>query len=75
MVKLNDVKSNASFIIYDVPQSSVLGSTLFILYINAVSDLNINGKMVTYTDDTDLLFLDKSRVSVHLKAMKGLNST
>ncbi|VVC38692.1 Endonuclease/exonuclease/phosphatase,Reverse transcriptase domain [Cinara cedri] len=75
MVKLNDVISNGTFIEYGVPQGSVLGPILFILYINAVCDLNIDGKIVTYADDTCLLFSDISWEGVNLKATRGLNIT
>lgn len=75
IVKLNDVNSNASFIKYGVPQGSVLGPLLFILYVNAVCDLNIDGKLVTYADDTCLLFSGKSWADVHLKTTEGLNLT
>lgn len=74
MVKLNDVISNASPIEYDVPQGSVLGPYLFILYLNAICDLDIGGKIVTLADDT-CLFSDKSWEGVFLKATKGLNLT
>jgi len=75
MVKLNDVISNTSSIEYGVPQGSVLGPILFIIYINAICDLDIGGKIVTYADDTCLLFSGKSWEGVFLKATKGLNLT
>lgn len=73
MVKLNDVMSNVSFIEYGVPQGNVLDPILFILYINTLCDLNINGKLMA--DDTCLLFLEKSWEGVYLKATKDLNLT
>jgi hypothetical protein len=74
-VKLNDTISNANSIKYGVPQGSVLGPILFLLYINAVCDVNIEGKVVTHADDTCLLFSDSSWNNLIIKATKGLNLT
>lgn len=74
-VKLNDVISNISSVEYGVSQGSILGPILFILFINAICDLDISDKIVTYADNTYLLFSNKSWEGVYLKAMKGLNLT
>jgi len=73
MVKINNVVGHESSINYGVPQGSVLGSILFILYINSICDINIDGLVVTYADDTCLLFSDKSWNGVYDKASFGLN--
>jgi len=74
MVRINDITGQVGSIEYGVPQGSVLGSILFLLYINAVSDLIIDGLVVSYADDTCLLFTDKTWTGVHHKATVGLNN-
>lgn len=66
IVKINDIMGEEMKINCGVSQCSVLGPLLFILYNNSVCDIKINGQIVTYADDTCLLFSgvswDKVRV-------------
>jgi len=55
-----------------VPQGSVLGPILFILNIDKICNLNIYGQIVTYADNTCLLFSADSWYYVYTKAETGL---
>jgi len=72
-VSLNDHMSDESYINCGVPQGSVLGPVLFIMYINSLCDMTINGSIVTYADDTCLLFTDATWDLVYNKAETELN--
>jgi len=74
MIRINGITGQVGSIEYGVPQGSVLGSILFLLYINEVSDLIIDGLVVSYADDTCLLFTDKTWTGVHHKATVELNN-
>lgn len=54
--EINSVRSRANIVEYGVPQGTVLGPVLFILYINSLFDLQTSGSTISYADDTALFY-------------------
>lgn len=65
---INGVLSEEMEIICGVSQGSVLGPIFFILYINSICSLKIDGKIITYANDTCLIFSVPTWNSVHQKS-------
>lgn len=72
-VKLGNYTSELANISYGVPQGSVLGPTLFLLYINELCNLKIpNAKIFSYADDTAIVFSGNTWAEVQKHAEEGL---
>lgn len=72
-VKINESYSDYIKMECGVPQGTVLGPILFILYINDMLNTKIQGEVVCYADDTVLLFESHSWDSAFKQAKVGLN--
>ena len=59
-VKICDSSSNALGVSCGVPQGSVLGPRLFILYINDISNVSKIFNLVLFADDTHILYSDEN---------------
>lgn len=60
-VRIDSVTSSYEKLTYGIPQGSILGPTLFQIYINDLCKLSIsNCKIFSYADDTALLVSDKN---------------
>ena len=73
-VEIDEYKSNYQVITTGVPQGSILGPILFILYINDISECLKYGTAKMYADDTNIFYVDKNLKNLEIKAQQDLDS-
>lgn len=71
-VRINDHLSDYQKIQVGIPQGTVLGPLLFIIYINSLLEKDIQGNIISYADDTVLVFEDDTWQGVKAKAEAGI---
>jgi hypothetical protein len=73
-VKINGAISYMGEIKYGVPQGSVLGAILFIIFINDFCNGQFHGKVTAFADDTALCYIENSWEIVHRKIFQDLGA-
>lgn len=73
-VKVDSVLSKMGVIMHGVPQGSVLGAILFIIYINDLCNAKLEGNLTSFADDTALCYTAGSWDLVQVAMNKDLES-
>lgn len=73
-VKINGILSEMGEISCGVPQGSVLGASLFIIFINDLCSARFNGAVTAFADDTAFCYVDNSLESAFNQMCNDLNS-
>ena len=73
LVDVNGVLSNPGNLTCGVPQRSILGPLLFLLYVNDMSQ-SVSCDLLLYADDSCLVFTDKSFENIENNLNRNFNS-
>lgn len=73
-VEISNVLSTKRQISQGVPQGSILGPLLFLIYVNKLPSVKQHGELVLYADDTTLCFKEKTLEQLEIVSFIELNS-
>lgn len=64
-VSIGEIKSTIMNISYGTPQGSTVGPVIFLLYINDIFKLKLNGKIILFADDAAIIYTNNNIASLN----------
>ena len=72
-ISINTSYSSPANLLCGVPQGSILGPLLFLLYINGLPQAFVSDSLL-YADDTDIVFQHKSEIEIEKQLIRDFSS-
>lgn len=69
IVNVNEMKSKSTTINIGVPQGSVIGPILYLLYVNDIGKLKLHGRLRLYADDSSVFYASRS-FAINIQMLK-----
>ena len=63
-VYINEHSSSKRFISCGIPQGSILGPLIFLIYINDICNCSLSSNFIMYADDTNIIISDKNLIQL-----------
>jgi hypothetical protein len=73
VVKIGSILSDVLSVYCGAPQGGVLAALFFIIYLNRILNLNLNGRLIGYVDDLTLVSSENTRENLEKAIQSDLN--
>lgn len=73
-VEIDDTRSNFQTVEYGVPQGTILGPILFVLYLNNLFQIDTKGTIISFADDTAIFYESDTWDSLKQKVQNDFTS-
>ena len=73
-VKIGDTLSSVEIVKAGIPQGTIVAPLIFLIYVNNLCNIHINGQLISYADDTAIVVTGDSWEEVEVGALQDMET-